>query len=292
MRFENANNENSADEIEVPTNSNKNIYIKIFDLTYYIGRVMYILARVFFVLAGLSLVILNGIYGFVLPHTNVDCIIDLSFNATAGINDYFAKEVESKKTLLIFSSLACDLVAILIGVLWIMKGNSYRMVITLGIFYIFKFAMEFLFQERTPDGNLWEYPGFPSLMVGYLKTDTYFYSTVMGFLLVAALESYKLDNTYLCVFAIITLIFEMFTRIVLRGNYSIDIISSLILAHFIYIFANEWCPKYIDKSNNVWFNLSNDEDAQSSDVNNKSISTNNDALLGDNKSIGDLNKNI
>jgi hypothetical protein len=215
----------------------------------------FIIIRATVVLVGLTGVVLNSIFGFVLPNTNVSCIMDYSFEWTASINSFFAKDQYSKFLLLILSSICVDLVMVMLGLFWVMFGKSWRVILSLAIFYFSKFIIQFIFQEKLPDGYIWENPGFPSLMVSYLTTNTLFFSTAVGFLLIAALEFWKLDNYFLFGISIASLLLEIFTCNVLRANYIIDIVSALVLAHFIFILVDEICPKYLDNSNSEWFNL-------------------------------------
>jgi hypothetical protein len=150
----------------------------------------------------------------------------------------------------------------MLGLFWIMFGKSWRVIITLIIFYLFKFFVQTVFQEKVPEGMIWEYPGFPSIMISYLNTNTFFYSTAVGFLLISSLEFWKLKNYYLYSFSIASLVLHILTCNFLRGNYIIDIISALVIAHFIFTLVDEISPKYLDNSKSEWFNLEENNDPQ------------------------------
>jgi hypothetical protein len=87
---------------------------------------------------------------------------------------------------------------------------------------------------KFPDGYLWVYPGFPSIMVSYLKTNDFFYSGHCGLPIILFCEFKLLKMNFMAVFCIFTFLIEIFTMIVLRGHYSIDIISGAIISHYIW----------------------------------------------------------
>jgi hypothetical protein len=101
---------------------------------------------------------------------------------------------------------------------------------------------------RFPDGYLWEYPGFPAIAISYLKTNDFFYSGHVGLPMILALEFKKL-GCFMCLFwiSIFTMLLEAFTMIVTRGHYCIDLITGIIVAHYIYMLVDEFC-KCIDNS--------------------------------------------
>ncbi len=218
-------------------------------------RTIFVIVRASVVTLALTGVILNTIFGFVLPNSNVSCIVDYSFSWTSSINTYFMNDRYGKFVLLIFSSLCVDLVMVVLGLIWITFGKSWRVIITLIIFYFFKLILQLMFQEKIPEGYIWEYPGFPSLVVSYLNSNTLFYSTSVGFVFIAALEFWKVENYYAFGFAMSTLVLHIFTVNVLRANYIIDIISAMIIGHFIFMIVHELCTSYLDNSESEWFNL-------------------------------------
>ncbi len=85
-----------------------------------------------------------------------------------------------------------------------------------------------------PKGFLFEYPGFPSITVSYLKTNDFFYSGHVGMPVILMCEFYFLKRYYMFSFSIFTFFVEFFTMIFLRSHYSIDLISGAIFAHYIF----------------------------------------------------------
>ena len=61
---------------------------------------------------------------------------------------------------------------------------------------------------KFPDNYLWGYPGFPSIMVSYLKTNDFFYSGHCGLPIVLLCEFNHLGMKLMQAFCIFTFIFE------------------------------------------------------------------------------------
>jgi len=219
-------------------------------------RKKYIAIRSSIILVGLFGIVLNSIFGYALPSTNVECIVDYTWNFTTSINNYFNDNTESRNLLLIFSNLIIDIILICLGILWILKGTSFRVFIALGSFYIFKFFIQLTFQESIPHDYLWLNPGFPSLFVSYLPSHAFFYSVPTGFLTIAICEFWKTDRKYFSYLTICVLFLDIFNRNVLRANYIIDLLSAVIIAHFIFILSDEFCNKYLD---NDWITFKQED---------------------------------
>lgn len=98
---------------------------------------------------------------------------------------------------------------------------------------------------RFPEGYLWEYPGFPSLVVSYLKTNDFFFSGHVGLPIIIMCELYKMKKFRMLYFSLFTLILEFFTMIALRGHYSIDLVTGVFMGHYCYILTEKYIH-YLD----------------------------------------------
>jgi len=221
------------------------------------NQMKYIIIRSGVVAVALTGIILNTIFGFALPSTVVDCVLDHTFVWTSEINAFFHNDTMSKYALLIISSLFTDLVFIAIAYTWISQGKSWRVFLALFTFYSFDIIMQLLFQIKIPDGYEMVYPGFPSIVVGYMRTTTMFYSGPIGFLMISTLEFWKINNFYLFAISLSTMTLQILTRNFLRADYIIDIFSAVVIAHYLFMLADEVSSKYLDNVNNEWFRLSN-----------------------------------
>ena len=90
------------------------------------------------------------------------------------------------------------------------------------------------------DNIIWKYPGIPSISVTYLITNDYFFSGHVGLPTLAALECRKLGYRKIMYLAIFTIFVEAFTLHVSRLHYCIDLITGVIVAHYIYIFTDKY----------------------------------------------------
>jgi len=140
-------------------------------------------------------------------------------------------------------------------VVFAIHGKSWRLPLALAMFYLLRLILQKLFLMRYPDGYLWEYPGFPSLVVPYGKTNDFFYSGHAGGALVMTLEFRTLATSLvrhrifmrtLQIFGILTIILQLFLMIFLRGHYTIDLVTGLMAGHYFYIIGDLFAP-YMDK---------------------------------------------
>lgn len=91
-----------------------------------------------------------------------------------------------------------------------------------------------------PEGYLWENPGFPTLTISYLRTSDFFFSGHVGFPIIMAAECYKLNKKFIMMICFFTCLVEAFTMVVTRGHYIIDLITGLIVSHYVYILVDKF----------------------------------------------------
>ena len=129
-------------------------------------------------------------------------------------------------------------------VVFAIHGKSWRLPLTLATFYFLRLCIQKTFLMRFPQGYLWRYPGFPSLVVPYGATNDFFYSGHVGGALLMTLEyrqlakellSHKMMMRFMQFFGFLTIFSQIFLMIFLRGHYSIDMITGLIVGHYLYI---------------------------------------------------------
>ena len=195
--------------------------------------------RAAFVFFGLGFVIVNAVYGFVMPNSHVDCLLDKFFELTSGINKYLQDNVTPRHVIIATSSLFVDFVIVYMSLYWVIWGKSWRLVVSIFTFYMLRAAVQSVFQMKYPEGYLWESPGFPSLTISYLKTNDFFFSGHVGFPIIVAMECYNLNKPFMTIFCFLTCAIEATTMIVTRGHYSIDILTGLIVSHYVYILVEK-----------------------------------------------------
>lgn len=187
----------------------------------------------------------------ILPNEDIACIKDQFFIQTEGINEYFIAHPHLQDAFMILCGLCMDVTMVVGLVVFAVHGKTWRLPMTLGMFYVLRFLIQKTFLMRFPEGYLWRYPGFPSLVVPYGATNDFFYSGHVGGALVMTLEyrtlakeltKHKMFMRSMQLFGFLTVIFQIFLMIFLRGHYSIDMITGLIVGHYLYIIASLWAP--------------------------------------------------
>ena len=227
------------------------------------------------ILVTLSLVALglNTIYGFALPKGDVKCMEDLFFNITEPVNTYFANHPASKNALLIISSLFIDAMVLYGFYHWALYIRSWRIPLAIACFYLFRALIQQLLMMRFPMGYLWDYPGFPSIVVSYLRTNDFFFSGHVRFPIIFAYEWHKLNKKIFMYGAFLICVLEFITMVFLRGHYSIDLVSGLIYSHYTCIMI-EPLAKFLDNNRFTRMLTREVRYIGEDDLNNNSIETN------------------
>jgi len=78
---------------------------------------------------------INAMYGILISDSNVSCIYDWSFEVSKNLNKFFADNKSYRHALLITSSVLLDVNLLIMSYLWIFKGKSWRLMITIYAFY-------------------------------------------------------------------------------------------------------------------------------------------------------------
>lgn len=99
---------------------------------------------------------------------------------------------------------------------------------------------------RVPDDFIWDYPGFPSIMVYYGESSDFFYSGHVGVCLFLALENFAHDNLITGVFSLLLMVLTGFIMIISRAHYFIDIVAGIVFSHYFWIMSERVAP-YLDR---------------------------------------------
>lgn len=188
----------------------------------------------------ISGVCLNCIYGFGLQDAEVHCLEDKTHTMTDSINKYLLENPIVSNFLTIISSFFIDITMISICIYWILFSESWRFLVSLFGFYILRAVTQAFFIMRAPDGLIWNYPGFPSLAVSYLKTTDFFFSGHVGLPIITSCEFSKNGYIFLTYFSLLTCLIEFVVMTVMRGHYIIDLIFGVITSHYVYIIVDKY----------------------------------------------------
>lgn len=148
---------------------------------------------------------------------------------TAAANRYFYEHHRAANILLIASSAFIDLLGIFLLGKWIF-GRSVRpfagLVMVLGLRQI----MQALVALPAPEGTIWHYPGFPSLLVTYGVANDYFFSGHTAIAVLGATELARLGKPWLTMIAVLIAVFEITAVVVLRAHYTMDVFTGAVTA--------------------------------------------------------------
>src|SRR5215468_10061471 len=156
-------------------------------------------------------------------------ISDVLHDATAGASAYFAEHSRAADALLIVSSGLIDLLGIFLIAEWILVGRS-RAFLGLVLLLALRQAMQALCALPPPPNMIWHYPGFPSLLVTYSVGGDFFFSGHAAIAVFAATEIARLKRSWLTALAMLVVVFEVLTVLVLRAHYTMDVFTGLIAA--------------------------------------------------------------
>ncbi len=119
-------------QVEVQNNPSRNSYSYCDDI--FINGWFYFRAICMAVV--LIFLIINSQYGLLMANHPVKSLKDFTYQHTKSLNSFFANHKSYKNALLISSSLCIDLNLIYMMVLWILKGKSWRLIISIILFYV------------------------------------------------------------------------------------------------------------------------------------------------------------
>ena len=171
---------------------------------------------------------------------------DALHTLSAPLNHYLALNPAAANGLLIASSGLIDLLAVFVFAEWIF-GRSVRPVLGLGIIIGLRQIMEGLCALPKPEGMIWHYPGFPSLLVTYSVANDFFFSGHTAIATFAAIELARLGRRWLKLFAIVMVVFEAVTVLVLRAHYTMDVFTAIISALYVAHLAARISPWFDQK---------------------------------------------
>lgn len=176
----------------------------------------------------------------------VVCFNDYFHNSVfRNLNIFLFNNPGVKNFMLISGSAAVDITILYTGYNYSMKGESWRLLLSVGFFYGVRMIIQKLYIMKIPIHQVFSYPGFPSLFVSYLVTNDYFYSGHVGFPIICGYELRRIGKSYyyICIFISI---FEGIVMLSTYGHYSIDCYFGWIIS-FYFIRITTWISSYLDK---------------------------------------------
>jgi hypothetical protein len=167
---------------------------------------------------------------------------DALHNLTAGLNAYFARNPVAADALLIVSSGLIDALGLFLLGRWLF-GGSVRPFLGLFLLMTLRQMMQAICALPPPSNMIWHYPGFPSLLVTYHVANDFFFSGHTAIAVFGAMELSRLRRNSLTVFAVLIVIFEVATVLVLRAHYTMDVFTGIVAALWVARFSERVSPR-------------------------------------------------
>ncbi len=167
---------------------------------------------------------------------NLPPFYDAVHEWTKDLNKYFLTHRRACNALLISSSLLIDALVIFIIVISVW-GPSFRPFLALMVLFIFRQLSQGLVTLPIPEGNIWHYPGFPSLTVTYGISNDLFFSGHTALAVLGSLEMIHLGSWPLMVAALAIAAYEALVVLVLRAHWTADVICGYFAAVSVYFLS-------------------------------------------------------
>lgn len=172
---------------------------------------------------------------------NLPANYDAIHSWTENLNSYFATHKKACNTLLIISSLFIDFLVLFVVAISIW-GPSFRPFVALMVLFIFRQISQGLVTLPIPEGNLWRYPGFPSLVVTYGIANDLFFSGHTALAVLGALELMHLGSLPLTILAFSIVIYQVVVVLILRAHWTADVICGYFAAVSVYLSSFYFFP--------------------------------------------------
>src|SRR6266852_816310 len=154
---------------------------------------------------------------------------DALHNLTMVLNSYFARNAGAAYALLIVSSGLIDALGLFLLGRWLF-GGSVRPFLGLFLLMTLRQLMQALCALPPPPNMVWHYPGFPSLLVTYHVANDFFFSGHTAIAVFGALELSRLRRNWLTAAAVLLVLFELASVLILRAHYTMDVFTGIVAA--------------------------------------------------------------
>src|SRR5260221_10702501 len=163
-------------------------------------------------------------------------------NLTAGLNSYFAQNLRAANALLIVSSALIDALGLFLLARWLF-GGTVRPFLGLFLLMALRQVMQAICALPPPPNMIWHYPGFPSFLVTYHVANDFFFSGHTAIAVFGAIELSRLRRYWLTVLAVLIVVFEIATVLILRAHYTMDVFAGIVAALWVANFSERVAPR-------------------------------------------------
>lgn len=164
------------------------------------------------------------------------------FTLLTPLHSYLVENPRAADALLITSSAVIDLFAIFVLAASIF-GPTIRPFLGLLFLFFLRQVCQALVALPAPEGMIWRYPGFPSLLVTYYVANDFFFSGHTAIGVYGAIEMARTGKRWLTVVGVSGAAYAAFSVLVLRAHYTMDVFTAVIAALLAGIVAARFAPK-------------------------------------------------
>ncbi len=146
---------------------------------------------------------------------------------TEPLNRVLREQPRLADGLLIATSAVIDLLGLfLLGAA--IFGPTLRPFLGLLILYVLRQVCQGLCALPPPEGMIWRYPGFPSLLVTYGTATDLFFSGHTAIAVMGSVELVRLGGPFFIALGVAIVIVEAATVLVLRAHYTMDVFAAIV----------------------------------------------------------------
>ena len=182
------------------------------------------------------------------PTPDNNCYYDVVHDWAKPLNYYFRGNEGFNKFLCILGSLTIDILFLISYYTWAIYSIDWRFGINTMLFYGVRYILNEVARLDAPNLMYFPYPGFPSIVVGYIQGSDFFFSGHCGFPVVCMMEFIWLKKFWIAGYALcVTCVEFLLMCLTSREHYTIDIIVGIIFGHYISIIGRDWIKFIYDK---------------------------------------------
>lgn len=165
--------------------------------------------------------------------------------ALGPLTHWLARHDSAANALLIATSAAIDGLGcylLLAGVI----GTTVRPLLGLFLLFGLRQLCQALIALPEPANMIWRDPGFPSLLVTYETGNDFFFSGHTAIAVFGAMELWRRRRPWLRGAALLIAAVEIFTVLVLRAHYTMDVFAAILAAYWVSSVALRLAPRCDD----------------------------------------------
>lgn len=169
-------------------------------------------------------------------YTEDFCMNDKGHIILAAPNAELNKNSGMLSFLQLTSSASLDFIFASTIVCFILLGKNGHILHSFGTFYGIRAIIQNIFAMSFPSGGIWEYPGFPSLVIPYGLARDFYFSGHCGFLAINTCYMFDLGRIKTAIAYMIFMPYVIYILLATRIHYTIDIPIGILFGVYVYVF--------------------------------------------------------